>query len=254
MYILNEEEFIRDTLASRKKPKDISISYLISLTAKYYYLNNPDIDRQILIDTVKKKIREFKILGYQEHRYFNKIVQACDNAINSEIDNLFRRIEYIPIYESDISKIMKLNNNQEKKFMFTVYALARYMNCGGWINKKDYKSFSEVFELANIASSISCRNEMIHKLYENNFIELSRKIDNLNIRVNLINDGEVAYKIKKFENLGNQYLCQFEKRYKFCATPGCTGKVVITGKNSKYCYQCARERKLMKYKKYNEKR
>ena len=44
MYILNEKDYIRSVLASKKKPEDLSIGYLIVLTAKYYYINNENID------------------------------------------------------------------------------------------------------------------------------------------------------------------------------------------------------------------
>ncbi len=34
--------------------------------------------------------------------------------------------------------------------MFTLYAVARYMDSDGWINKKDLRGLSEIFKLANI--------------------------------------------------------------------------------------------------------
>lgn len=37
--------------------------------------------------------------------------------------------------------------------MFTLFAIARYMNSEGWINKKDSKGLSEVFKLANVTLS-----------------------------------------------------------------------------------------------------
>ena len=46
MYILNEKDYIRSVLASKKKPEDLSIGYLIVLTAKYYYINNENIEKE----------------------------------------------------------------------------------------------------------------------------------------------------------------------------------------------------------------
>lgn len=71
MYILNEKEYIREILASGNKPDNISNGYLITLIAKYYFDRGKDPD--ILIDTVKTKMLEFNIEGYQEYRYANKI-------------------------------------------------------------------------------------------------------------------------------------------------------------------------------------
>ena len=71
MYILNEKEYIREILASGNKPCNISNGYLITLIAKYYFDRGKDPN--ILIDTVKTKMLEFNIEGYQEYRYANKI-------------------------------------------------------------------------------------------------------------------------------------------------------------------------------------
>lgn len=71
MYILNEKEYIREILASGNKPDNISNGYLITLIAKYYFDRGKDPN--ILIDTVKTKMLEFNIEGYQEYRYASKI-------------------------------------------------------------------------------------------------------------------------------------------------------------------------------------
>ena len=75
MDILNEKEYIREILASGNKPDNISNGYLITLIAKYYF--DRDKDPNILIDTVKAKMLEFNIEGYQEYRYANKIKKTC---------------------------------------------------------------------------------------------------------------------------------------------------------------------------------
>ena len=138
--------------------------------------------------------------------------------------------------------------------MFTFFALARYMNCDGWINKKTSKGISEVFKLANVTLTSDKRNELLHELYVNGYISLGKKVDNLNIKVQLDDSGEIVYKVMDFNNLGNQYIGNFKKGYKQCANPDCGKKIKITGTNNKYCKQCAREKELEKYKKYNMKR
>ena len=74
------------------------------------------------------------------------------------------------------------------------------------------------------------------------------------MKVKLIEDGEIYYRIRDFKDLGNQYMANFKAGYRQCATEGCTGRVKIKGPNSRYCKKCARNRELEKYKKYNEKR
>lgn len=241
MYILNEKEYIRDILASGNKPDDISNGYLIMLIAKYYF--DKDKDSNILINTVKQKMLEFNIEGYQEYRYANKIEKTCIELYDSESNNLFRELEYVPIYEKELKIVESLPNDRQKKFMFTLFAIARYMDCDGWINKKDSKGLSEVFKLANITLSSNKKNELLHDLYSNGYIYFGKKINNLNIRIDLSDtDDDIAYKITLFENIGNQYIGNFKKGYKQCAN-GCGRKIKITGtgRPKLYCEKCAKE-------------
>lgn len=67
--------------------------------------------------------------------------------------------------------------------MFTLFAIARYMDCNGWINKKDSKGLSEVFKLANVTLSSDKKNELLHDLYSNGYIYFGKKVNNLNIRI-----------------------------------------------------------------------
>lgn len=238
MYILNEKEYIRDVLASGKKPDALSSGYLITLIAKYYF--NREKSPEDLIGTVKKKMLDFNIEGYQEYKYANKIKKTCIELYELESDKLFRELEYVPIYEKELKVVESLPNDRQKKFMFTLYAIARYMNCDGWINKKDSKGLSEVFKLANITLSSDKKNELLHDLYSNGYIHFGKKINNLNIQVKLSDENDnVVYKVAEFNNVGNQYIGNFKKGYKQCK---CCGKrIKNTGNKKMYCSKCADE-------------
>lgn len=243
MYILNEKEYIRDVLVSGIKPDNISNGYLITLIAKYYFdkKQNPDI----LIDIVKQKMLDFDIDGYQEYRYANKIKKTCLNLYDLDSDKFFRELEYIPIYKKELEVVESLPNDRQKKFMFTLFAVARYMDSDGWINKKDLKGLSEVFKLSNVTLSSDKKNELLHELYSNGYIHFGKKVNNLNIKVDLGNtDDDIAYKVTQFENIGNQYIGNFKKGYKQCVNPGCGRKIKVTGTNDKYCKYCAKEKRL----------
>lgn len=239
MYILNEKDYIRNVIASGKKTDNISNGYLITLIAKYYF-DDKAVDE--LVKIVKEKMLEFDIPGYQEYRYNNKIRKTCAELYELDSENLFKELEYIPIYENELKIVESLPNDRQKKFMFTLFVIARYMNCDGWINKKDSKGLSEVFKLANITLSSDKKNELLHDLYSNGYIHFGKKINNLNIQVRLDDTGEVVYKVKDFENIGNQYIAAFKKGYKQCIN--CGKKIKITGSNNKYCKQCSQEKRL----------
>ena len=236
-------------MASKKKPDDLSMGYFITLIAKYYL--SDEIDVESLSKIVKEKLLEFDLENYQEYKYHNKIMKICTFLFDGSIDKNFREQEYIPIYENEFKAIESLPNDRQKKLMFTFFALARYMDCDGWINKKTSKGISEAFKLANVTLTSDKRNELLHELYSNGYISLGKKVDNLNIKVQLDNSGEIVYKVMDFNNLGNQYIGNFKKGYKQCKC--CGKKIKNTGNKKMYCEKCANQSLLESYKKYKNK-
>ena len=236
-------------MASKNKPDDLSMGYFITLIAKYYL--SDEIDVESLSKIVKEKLLEFDLENYQEYKYHNKIMKICTFLFDGSIDKNFREQEYIPIYENELKAIGSLPNDRQKKLMFTFFALARYMDCDGWINKKTSKGISEAFKLANVTLTSDKRNELLHELYSNGYISLGKKVDNLNIKVQLDDSGEVVYKVKEFNNIGNQYIGNFKKGYKQCKC--CGKKIKNTGNKKMYCEKCANQSLLESYKKYKNK-
>ena len=236
-------------MASKKKPDDLSMGYFITLISKYYL--SDEIDVESLSKIVKEKLLEFDLENYQEYKYHNKIMKICTFLFDGSIDKNFREQEYIPIYENELKAIESLPNDRQKKLMFTFFALARYMDCDGWINKKTSKGISEAFKLANVTLTSDKRNELLHELYSNGYISLGKKVDNLNIKVQLDNSGEIVYKVMDFNNLGNQYIGNFKKGYKQCKC--CGKKIKNTGNKKMYCEKCANQSLLESYKKYKNK-
>ena len=151
-------------------------------------------------------------------------------------------------YDNEIKIISALPTDRQKKLMFTFLAVARYMDCDGWINKKTSKDISELFRLANVNLTSDKRNELLHELYINGHISFGKKVDNLNIRVKLDDSGDVVYKITNFENVGNQYIGNFKRGYKQCKM---CGKVIKnTGNKKMYCNKCALDNELKSKKKW----
>ena len=236
-------------MASKKKPDGLSMGYFITLIAKYYL--SCKIDAESLSKIVKEKLLEFDLENYQEYKYHNKIMKVCTSLCDGSIDKNFREQEYIPIYENELKVIESLPNDRQKKLMFTFFSLARYMDCDGWINKKTSKGISEAFKLANVTITSDKRNELLHELYSNGYISLGKKVDNLNIKVQLDDSGEIVYKVMDFNNLGNQYIGNFKKGYKQCKC--CGKKIKNTGNKKMYCEKCANQSLLESYKKYKNK-
>ncbi len=125
------------------------MGYFITLITKYYF--SDELDTEQLSNIVKEKILTFDLENYQEYKYHNKIVSTCKGLFNNSIDRTFKEREYIPIYENELNFISSLPNDKQKKLMFTFFAVARYMDCDGWINKKTSKDISEVLLLLPIS-------------------------------------------------------------------------------------------------------
>lgn len=244
MFILNEEEYIRTILINKKKPNGMTYRLLITLIAKYYFKDYDSVEQ--LVKIVKDKLLEFNFPGYQEYKMHPTIKNVCSSLYDVEMDNTHRelkKINFVPIYKHEIHIVNSLETNRLKKLMFTLFAIARYADCDGWINKKDIDGLSEIFKLANIVDSSVKKNELLHILYIKGLIALPKRIDNLNIRVvDFVSEDEldknnIVYKISNFENIGNQYISVFKCGYKMCKS---CGKIIRNTSNSKmYCDKCA---------------
>lgn len=228
-------------MVSKKKPDALSMGYFITLIAKYYFSDK--LNTKQLSNIVKERILTFDLENYQEYKYHNKIVSTCKGLFNNSIDRTFKEREYIPIFENELKFISSLPNDRQTKLMFTFFAVARYMDCDGWINKKTSKDISEVFKLANITLTSDKRNELLHELYANGYITFGKKVNNLNIKVSLDNSGEISYKVREFSNIGNQYIGNFKKGYKQCKSCGKNYRIKSENDfSSKYCQKCAKEK------------
>ena len=84
---------------------------------------------------------------------------------------------------------------------------------------------------------------MFGELRSAGFIRFSKKIDNLNVQVMFIEDGETAIHIQDFRNIGYQYLKYYGEPYFDCANCGLTVKIREPSKGcrQKYCPSCAVE-------------
>lgn len=241
MYVLNEETFVDEILETKQKPNGLSIPYLIKLLLKNVVNKNDteSTEKKEIIKEVLNILPDFKIQGYEEYVYY-KLVEKSYSELFKDNNFEFKKIDYIPIYKSDINIVNTVQDVKLKKLIFTLIALARFANCDGWINKKDIQGISEVFKLANIACSSDERYNILNDLYVKKIISFAKSITNLNIQVMInqdVDDDEVVYKVANFDDLGNQYVVNFIDGYIACKL---CGRVIKKTSNKKmYCNPCA---------------
>lgn len=187
------------------------------------------------------------------HRLLEEFMLKCDPGINIvkwqvTIDRVMKYaskyelvdITHIPVTQAEMDICDGLEGKQMKRLMFTLICLAKLANeinpkNDGWVNRPD----KEIFKMANIVTSIKRQSLMLNDLRSMGLIRFSRKVDNININVRCIQDGEAVIHISDFRNLGYQYMRHCGEPYFECCLCGLVIK--RTNNSQKYCHDCAVE-------------
>lgn len=236
--VLNEHEWAENMINSCSlgvKPYET-----FCRVAKYY------IDKNYSKKKVRKMLDTF-LLQCEPTASLPKWSDTLDYAVNraSKYDAIM--VNYIGISETELKTINSLDGTQLRRLAFTLLCLAKYwdiVNPNGdhWVNSKD----TEIMRMANINTSIKRQSLMYHTLNELGLIRFSKKVDNTNVRVCFIDNGNVELKISDFRNLGYQYLKYTGEQYFECENCGLTVKTSdkSAGRKQKYCAGCAAEIKI----------
>lgn len=231
--VLNEHEWAEEMITSRslgKKPYET-----LCRVARYYLDNGiPKNEVRRMLDTFLIQCDPTASLP----RWANSLDAALAHALKYEAIEM----DGVDITKPEMERIDALQGKQTRRLAFTLLCLAKYWNAvskktDGWVNSKD----SEIMRMANINTSIKRQSLMFHSLNECGMIQFSRKVDNTNVRVCFIEDGETVLHISDFRNLGYQYLKYHGGDYFTCENCGVVDKVAKSerGRPKKYCRECA---------------
>ena len=209
------------------------------------------------LETLSRVARYYAAMGYKTsdiRLLLETFMLKCDPGINivkwqDTIDRQAKEagkyslveIEYIPITQKELDVCNSLNGKQMKRLMFTLICFAKFANevndkNNNWVNKQD----KEIFKTANIVTSVKRQSLMLNDLRESGLIRFSRKVDNVNINVECIdNEGDPVLKIYDYRNLGYQLLKYLGEPYFECQSCGLVIK--RTSNRGKYCHDCAEE-------------
>lgn len=202
-----------------------------------FYMDTYNINQ----DAARKKLDLF-LLQCDPTSSLPKWSDALDFAVSRACKYPAINIDHISVSKNEVEKIDSLEGKQIRRLAFTLLCLAKYWNIvtrkeDGWVNSKD----NEIMSMANINTSIKRQSLMFGKLNELGMIQFSKKVDNTNVKVSFMEDGEEAIRIYDFRNLGYQYLMYHGEPYFTCENCGITTKVNDRGnrRRQKYCPECA---------------
>lgn len=232
--VLNEHDWARECIETRnlgKKPFET-----LCRVAKYY------LDKDYGKKEARKATEQF-LLQCEPTASLPKWADTLELALNRALKYDAIQIDGIEITAPEMAKIDALEGKQIRRLAFTLLCLAKYWNlvnpnCDSWVNNKD----SEIMRMANINTSIKRQSLMYYNLNELGMVQFSRRVDNTNVRVCFIEDGETVMTITDFRNLGYQYLKYRGEPYFECANCGLVIKQnTSAGRKLKYCRECAAE-------------
>lgn len=166
----------------------------------------------------------------------SRIVKQADKYTLAEVNG-------ITVTKKELEAVGSVGNMSAQRLAFTLLCVAKYWNAVnadncGWVNTAD----KEVLAMANVKTSIKRQCDLYHALREVGFIQFSRRVDNLNVRVIPIYDDEQVLYITDFRNLGNQYMMYLGEHYFPCQE--CGAVVKRNSPRQKYCPSCSSEIRL----------
>lgn len=229
--ILNEIEYAKKLIENGAKDKD-PYCYL-PILSKYY--------RQILEYSPKRTLNE--INSYMVDNYINynpvRWELFIDSCVKKSKKSKLSNIQFIGITQKELDIIDSTRNTTHAKVLFSLLCVAKYFNMrsdtnNNWTNIQA----KDVFKMANVNTSVEKQDRIIHELYKSGLIGISKKVDNLNVRVLCIDDSdEFVLKINDFRNLGYEYMNWKHGGYFRCAECGALQKQNKYG-NRVYCNNC----------------
>ena len=233
--VLDENAWAKEMIDSKslgKKPFET-----LTRVARYY------IDHDCSRRETRKKLDSF-MLQCDPLASVPKWSKTIDYALGRAMKRKAVHIECIPITKPEIEVIQGLDGKQLQRLAFTLLCLAKYWDIvnetdTGWVNTPD----NEIMRMANIGTSSERQSAMYHTLYIIGVIQFAKKVDNTNVRINFIQDGETVMEIRDFRNLGNQYMMYRGEPFFVCKNCGIVTRKHRTegkaGRKQVYCDACA---------------
>lgn len=231
--VLNEKEWAKKAIDSLSLGKDPYTT--IVRVAKYYKSDGYKKSE------VRRKVEDFMI-RCQPRLSLTQWDEAITSAVLAAEQYPPLELAGIMVTEPEIRAIEQLQGVIQQKLMFTLVCLARYGNAarsnnGNWVNTEQ----RDIFAMSNITMTHKRQCLAINDLWQAGYIGYSCLVDNTNLNIKIIQDGEGALFVDDFRNLGNQYMRYQGGSFFECEGCGLVLKMTNPKAHQKYCRDCAAE-------------
>lgn len=185
---------------------------------------------------------------FYEEKYFKIIYRNISSAKKYK----FRSVSPVKITQTEIDKIVGLNDIRKEKIAFVLLAVAKYYNnVSADNNNRMYISMSDLFKLSRVAIPCKERAGYLHFAYQDGIL-IEHSFVGTNLKVaGFVDDGsEAVMELNEddYKELAYAYLNYKNGGYKHCK--GC-GKLFKMHKNSPgrlYCKECGQKEKINRLK------
>lgn len=167
---------------------------------------------------------------------------SLDRAIKNGYKYNAIELDSIGVSATEMEKVDSLSAKQIRRLAFTLLCLCKYWNAlkpgnNNWVRTSD----TDIMRMANIHTSVKRQCALFRELSNLGYIKFSRQVDNLNVQVLFMDDGEAVLNIHNFDNLGYQYLKYHGDPYYYeCCNCGVTEKRKdLSSRPRKYCPTCS---------------
>lgn len=240
-FILNEHDWAADKIESGdigKHPFET-----LRRVARYY------MDEGYRKDAVRKLTESF-LIRCKPDASPALWMDTLDKAVAYAAKHPAVNIGKIIVTKPEMDVIDGISGVQVKRLAFTLLCIAKYYdavnpNANHWV----YADDRDIMKMANITTSIRRQSSMYRQLHDAGLIGFSKRVDNTNVCVLFMTDGDTAVEIDDFRNLGNQYLlCKGERGFFRCENCGAVdhvqqrGSLDTRGRKNKYCRECGAAR------------
>lgn len=247
MIILDEMSYAEKILADKSYPK---LKDLIILAKYYKYKGHNQTDiKNLLISFCKERDSD-----WNEIRKSWKIKKALE-----ESERYILRIpSKTPITRFELETIMKVGNYDKERILFILLVLAKFLKYNNTkikISKKPRQiglyyvneDWIKIFQHAKVKSNRKYRNQIIHELYADGYID------------GTVYDGIIVKYVHE-ESLTELFVLDYEnmvlayQRYKGDNIAQCSCGRLFVKRRSKKCPICQKEDKKERDKKYQKER